>query len=98
MKNRLSLLSTALLVSAFACIPTAAQAAQHTQVSRELASPNGEISLTFKLADGAPSYSVNFKKQAVLRPSALGFEFKNGSMKSDFFLTDAKTSSKDETW
>ena len=76
----------------------AAQAAQQTQVSRELKSPNGEISLTFSLAGGTPSYSVNFKNRPVLRPSALGFEFKNGSMKSDYSLTDAKTSSKDETW
>jgi hypothetical protein len=43
-------------------------------------------------------YAVNFKKRPVILSSALGFELKDGSMKTDFALLDTKKSSKDETW
>jgi alpha-glucosidase len=60
--------------------------------------PDGNISLVFKLTDGAPSYTVNFKGRSVILPSALGFDLTDGALKSGFSLIDAKKSSKDETW
>jgi alpha-glucosidase len=98
MKNPVLLPVVIGLFGAFFALGPAVQAAQTAQATRELASPNGQISLVFKLTEGTPSYSVNFKKVPVLRPSALGFELKGGAMKSGFALIDEKTSSKDETW
>jgi alpha-glucosidase len=77
---------------------SAAPVGEKAQVEKVVTSPNHKISLIFSLTDGTPSYAVNFKKQPVILPSALGFELKDGSMKSGFALLDTKKSSKDETW
>jgi alpha-glucosidase len=61
-------------------------------------SPDHRIALSFALENGTPTYSVSFAQRPVIVPSALGFEFKSGAMKSGFNLIDAKASSKDETW
>jgi alpha-glucosidase len=71
---------------------------EKAQVRKTVTSPNHEISLIFSLTNGIPSYAVNFKKRPVILSSALGFELKDGSMKSGFALLDTKKSSKDETW
>ena len=75
-----------------------AQPTTNSAVEKTVLSPDGRLSLVFKLADGTPSYAVNFRNRPVLLSSALGFELKNGSMKSGFALVDAKQSSEDETW
>ncbi len=98
MKNLSSLLALVLVLSGSASLPLATHAAPQPQATRELNSPNGELTLVFTLNSGTPFYNVTFKKRPVLRPSTLGFELKDGTMKSDFSLTDAKMSSKDETW
>ena len=69
-----------------------------SHVEKTVSSPDHNISLIFSLTDGTPSYAVNFKKRPVILSSALGFELKDGSMKSGFALLDAEKSSKDETW
>jgi len=76
----------------------AAPIEEKAQVRKTVTSPNHEISLIFSLTNGIPSYAVNFKKRPVILSSALGFELKDGSMKSGFALLDTKKSSKDETW
>jgi alpha-glucosidase len=100
MKNRFLGLSLALALNSTAgfALLHSAQLADKTQTSRELVSPDGRLSLTFTLTAGNPSYSVNFKKQRVLLSSALGFELKTASLKSDFAIADTKTSSRDEAW
>ncbi len=77
---------------------SAAPAGARAPIEKFVASPSDKISLTFSLTDGTPSYAVNFKKRPVILSSALGFELKDGAMKTDFKLLDAKKSSKDETW
>ncbi len=73
-------------------------AEEKMKVEKTVSSPDGKISLVFSLKDGTPSYTVNFKKKPVILSSPLGFELKDGSMKSGFDLLNAEKSSKDETW
>jgi alpha-glucosidase len=79
------------------CLSTA-YAGVNAPVEKSVASPDGKISLMFKLTDGTPAYVVNFKGRPVILSSALGFELKDGSMKTGFTLLDAERSAKDETW
>jgi alpha-glucosidase len=92
-----------LAVIAAGCLPpvtslAAGAAAKEAQTTKVLSSPDRAISLVFTLTDGTPAYAVNFKERPVILPSTLGFDLKQGSMKKDFVLVDAKKSSTDETW
>jgi hypothetical protein len=73
----------------------------NSATSQQLKSPNEKFVLEFSLQnDGTPSYSLNYKGKAVVKPSKLGLELKNDkkSLLNDFTVIDAKTSSFDETW
>jgi hypothetical protein len=50
--------------------------------------------------DGTPSYSLNYKNKAVVKPSKLGLELKNDkkSLLNDFTVIDTKTATFDENW
>jgi alpha-glucosidase len=100
MKKLRSFLVAIIALTILTCITplSAAPVGNQVQVEKMLASPNHKISLTFSLADGTPSYSVNFNKRPVILPSALSFELKDASMKTGFTLRDTKRSSKNETW
>lgn len=52
------------------------------------------------LSDGTPSYRLNYKDKAVIKPSKLGLALKNDakSLLNDFTVIDTKTSTFDETW
>jgi len=63
-----------------------------------LTSPDGHVLLAFELKDGAPFYSANFKGSPAILRSALGFELKDGSLKSHFEVRETRESSRDETW
>ncbi len=76
----------------------AASVVPASQIEKTVVSPDGNISLTFSLTDGTPAYSVNFKGRPVILSSPLGFELKEGSLKSGFALVAAEKSAKDETW
>ena len=77
---------------------SATAADEQAHAEKTISSPDQKISLVFSLTDGTPTYAVNFRKRPVILSSALGFELKDGSMKSGFTLLDAQQSSKDETW
>jgi len=100
MKNRFFIIAAVVALSLSVGAPwlSAAPADGKAQIEKVVTSPNHKISLVFSLADGTPSYAVNFKKRPVILSSALGFELKDGAMKSGFTLLDARKSSKDETW
>jgi len=87
MKNRLLMLTA--IISA---IPAFA-------VDR-LASPDGKICLDFSLtADGVPQYAVDYRGDALIKPSALGFEMKGAKGFDSGFSIDAVTrSSSDTMW
>jgi glucan 1,4-alpha-glucosidase len=69
--------------------------------AQQLRSPNGNFSMSFSLlADGAPSYRLDYKGKAVIRPSKLGLELKKDkkSLLNDFSISDTKTAAFDESW
>ncbi|CAM3925845.1 glycoside hydrolase family 97 protein [Flavobacterium sinopsychrotolerans] len=69
--------------------------------SQQLKSPNGKFLMEFSLQnDGTPSYSLNYKNKAVVKPSKLGLELKNDkkSLLNDFTVVDTKTTTFDESW
>ncbi|MFV8342435.1 glycoside hydrolase family 97 protein [Flavobacterium sp. XS2P39] len=69
--------------------------------AQQLKSPNEKFVMEFSLQnDGTPSYSLNYKGKAVVKPSKLGLELKNDkkSLLNDFTVIDTKTVSFDETW
>jgi hypothetical protein len=69
--------------------------------SQQLKSPNGKFVMEFTLQnDGTPSYSLNYKSKAVVKPSKLGLELKNDkkSLLNDFTVVDTKTATFDENW
>ena len=100
MKNCCSFLAAFVALSFFIGISSSSAPAadEPAHVEKIVSSPDQKISLVFSLTDGTPTYAVNFKKRPVILSSALGFELKDGSMKSGFTLLDAGKSSKDETW
>ena len=69
--------------------------------SQQLKSPNGKFVMEFSLQnDGTPSYSLNYKNKAVVKPSKLGLELKNDkkSLLNDFTVVDSKATTFDESW
>lgn len=94
------------LLNAVACagllaagVATSAPAAEQSKRdTKTVTSPDKQISLAFHLDKGVPSYRVNFKSRPVILSSALGFELRDGALKSDFTLLDAKTSTFAAAW
>ena len=69
--------------------------------AQRLQSPNGNFVMEFALQnDGTPTYSLNYKSKAVVKPSKLGLELKNDkkSLLNDFTILDTKTTTFDENW
>lgn len=65
----------------------------------EVKSPGGTVSVQADVVDGVPTYSIDYKGKAVIKPSTLGYELADGpDMTSGFKLIDATTSSFDEVW
>ena len=65
-----------------------------------ITSPNGQLQLNFSVnPQGEPVYELFYKGKAVIKPSKLGLELKNDpGLMNGFTLTDAQTSTFDETW
>ncbi|MDE6121711.1 MAG: glycoside hydrolase family 97 N-terminal domain-containing protein, partial [Duncaniella dubosii] len=66
---------------ALACI---AFGANGLSGAEKLTSPDGDISLTFELRDGRPTYFVDFKGKEVIAPSGLGFDLFSESGRNSF--------------
>src|SRR5437764_14177453 len=66
----------------------------------KLLSPGGQVEITFALGDdGAPTYSVAYRGETVVAPSALGLEFKQGGLLSKGLrFAGARRDSRDETY
>ncbi|SDY02438.1 Glycosyl-hydrolase 97 C-terminal, oligomerisation [Lutibacter oricola] len=66
----------------------------------EVVSPDGNIQINFELsAEGVPTYSVSHKKNQVVKPSQLGFEFENlPSFHNGFKILNVTPSSFNEEW
>ncbi|MFW9906587.1 MAG: glycoside hydrolase family 97 protein [Candidatus Thorarchaeota archaeon] len=62
-------------------------------------SPNDKIKITFELINTKPVYSVEFQGIQIIRPSSLGFIFKeNGSMIDNFTIDNYSINSYDSWW
>jgi len=67
--------------------------------AEELKSPNGQLNMAFELKDGVPVYQLNYKDNAVIKASSMGFELKDAPALLDgFSITSIERSSFDETW
>lgn len=77
--------------------------------AQTVSSPNGNVSLSFSLADGGtPTYEMSYKGHPVVKPSRLGLELakdkhatkglRETSLMEGFSETNSQVSSFDETW
>ena len=67
--------------------------------AQNITSPDGELSLTFSLNEGTPTYKVDYKGAPVILESRLGF-YLNGAedLLDGFTLLGSEQSTFDETW
>jgi hypothetical protein len=64
-----------------------------------VSSPNGSVTATIDVTDGTPKYSLTYKGQTIIEPSAVGFEFENApSLDGDFVVTGSKREQVDNVW
>lgn len=67
--------------------------------AESVSSPEGQVNVQFELTAGVPTYQVAYKEQAVIKPSSLGLELKEGGNLMDGFkIVNTHTRSFDETW
>ncbi len=65
-----------------------------------VSSPDKNVEVSFKLGEkGTPTYEVSFKKEAIIKPSTLGFELKDQpALANDFEIVNVAISNFEETW
>lgn len=64
-----------------------------------VSSPDGSINVRFEIDNGKPFYSVNQKGNAVIKPSALGFQLQEmAPLTENFRILKSTKSTFDETW
>ncbi len=62
-------------------------------------SPGQSIVMSFDCRDGRPRYCVLYRGDTIVQPSAMGFEFKDGTAMNNHFVVDSVVhSSLDEVW
>ena len=68
--------------------------------AQSLSSPNGNLSLNFKLsASGEAVYQLFYKVKIVVKESRLGFDIKDQpALTNGLTILDAKTDAKDDNW
>lgn len=68
--------------------------------AQTITSPDGNISLSFSLnGKGVPTYEIEYKNKAVIKPSTLGIELnEENSLMDAFRINNTTTSTFDETW
>ena len=77
-------------------------------LAQTVKSPDGNVTVTFSLDNGRPTYEMTYKGKAVVKPSHLGLELvktkhaSKGMEETDLMdgltITKTDTSSFDETW
>ncbi len=64
-----------------------------------VSSPDGRIQVTFVLEGGVPYYAVSHSGEDVIKPSKLGFIFKDAEpLNQNLTVVESKLDSLDETW
>ncbi len=75
------------------------QCKQGVEESLYVSSPDGEITVTLSLEDGVPYYQVNRSGKNIIKPSKLGFIFKDAApLNQNLTQIGIQKSSFDETW
>src|SRR4051812_19224492 len=70
-----------------------------TLLAQNVQSPSKTISLDFSLADGKPSYSVNYKNKPVILQSLMGVKLKETTdLASGFSIDNVQSTSFNESW
>ena len=79
-----------------------------TAMAQTVKSPNGNVSLTFALDNGIPTYQLSYKGKDVVRPSRLGLElakdkhankgYNETDLMDGFSVANTQTCTFDETW
>jgi alpha-glucosidase len=65
----------------------------------QISSPNAKIKLTLTLKDGTPYYSVNREETEIIKPSKLGFVFKDQKpLNGNFKIEEKEESTFNDTW
>ncbi|UCF79885.1 MAG: glycoside hydrolase family 97 protein [Candidatus Eiseniibacteriota bacterium] len=73
--------------------------AAESEARLEIFSPDESIVVAFMLKQGAPFYEIKRSGVEIIRPSRMGFQFKNAApLDGDFAVADSRASSFDETW
>ena len=82
-------------ICAMVAISATSQVASHS-----VASPDGNLKLSFSLTDeGVPTYKIDYKDIPVVKTSRLGMELnEENSLMDKFRINKVSTSSFDETW
>ncbi|WP_410514891.1 glycoside hydrolase family 97 catalytic domain-containing protein [Paenibacillus sp. BR2-3] len=64
-----------------------------------VSSPDGRVQVAFMLKNGVPFYRVTYNDKLIIKPSKLGFTFKNAEpLNRNFIVTASKYGSFDEIW
>ena len=81
------------------CVMVAISATSQV-ASHSVASPDGNLKLSFSLTDeGVPTYKIDYKDIPVVKTSRLGMELnEENSLMDKFRINKVSTSSFDETW
>ncbi|MBW3467247.1 glycoside hydrolase family 97 protein [Arthrospiribacter ruber] len=67
--------------------------------AQTIKSPDGQLSLHFKIKEGKAIYALDFGQKSVIKPSHLGFEIKDQEPLADgFVLVESQTESHDSYW
>ena len=75
-----------ILIAAIIALTTFIPCAAQLGGAITMTSPNGNLVMKFALADGVPTYSLDFDGQAVILPSRLGFELRGSRQLTHGFV------------
>jgi len=80
-------------------IPFLNFAGSPTEFQAGITSPDGNVKLLFSLENHVPYYQISYDRIIILKPSSLGFHFKNAQpLDGDFKVVDTSRISVDNTW
>lgn len=70
------------------------------QAEEQLNSPDGNMKLTFDVKGGVPTYQLDYKGKAIVKPSTMGLQLSKGGedLMGGFKQTNVTCTSFDETW
>ena len=93
LRTNLFILMTLFSVSLLSCQP------ENNFNQASLTSPDGRITLAFKLEQGNPLYQINYDQRIILKPSKMGFILRDTApLNADFKIVQQQVTSFDETW